>query len=92
MQDSLTNKTLGFRSTMVSNSIFFPSTYHTPLYRTKTEPKVNQELDQVEVDLVEGDVDVATVTEDQAEVDQAEVDDSCDYVYISMLPEVCSPV
>ena len=50
------------------------------------------------VDLVEGDVDVATVTvEDQAEVDQvevdqAEVDDSCDYVYISMLPKVCSPV
>ena len=78
---------------MVSNSIFFPSSYHTLLYRTKTEAKVNQEMDQVEVDLVEADVDVATVTvEDQAEVDLAEVDDSCDHVYISMLPKVCSPV
>ena len=48
-------------------------------------------MDQVEEDLVEGDVDVATAM-DQAEVDQAEVDDSCDHVYISMLPEVCSPV
>ena len=46
------------------------------------------------VDLVEGDVDAATVTVevDQVEVDQAEVDDSCDHVYISMLPKVCSPV
>ena len=50
-------------------------------------------MDQVEVDLVEVGVDVATVmVEDQAEVDQVEVDDSCDYVCIPMLPEVCSPV
>lgn len=49
-------------------------------------------MDPVEVDQVEVDVDVATVVVDPVEVDQAEVDDSCDYVCIPMLPEVCSPV
>lgn len=52
-------------------------------------------MDPVEVDPVEVDVDVATVVVDlvdPVEVDQAEVDDSCDYVCIPMLPEVCSPV
>ena len=51
-------------------------------------------MDPVEVDLVEVDADVATVMVgvDPVEVDQVEVDDSCDYVCIPKLPEVCSPV